>query len=216
MMVELEDVWKFYGREPALRGVTLSVEEGEFVAIMGPSGSGKSTLLNIIGLLDTPDRGRVNIGGYNVEELEEKDRTILRRRLIGFVFQAFHLIPSLTVRENVELPMVFDGIPSKEREERAVSLLKEVGLEDKLFSLPTKLSGGEKQRVAIARALANNPKLILADEPTGNLDSKNGKMVMELLKSFNRKGVTLIVVTHDPEVASMAERIVHIKDGEIV
>ncbi len=218
-VIRLEDVWKVYGTEvrvEALRGVDLSVEEGEFIAIMGPSGSGKSTLLHIMGLLDTPTRGRVFVLGREASRLSDDERALLRRESIGFVFQQYNLSPSLTALENVELPMLFAGVPPEKRRKRAVELLEAVGLGDRLHHYPNQLSGGQQQRVAIARALANNPHIILADEPTGNLDTKTGRRILEVFRELNERGKTVVIVTHDPEVAEAAEKIVKIRDGKIV
>jgi len=219
-MVELVEAVKTYklGKTEvrALRGVSLSVKEGEFVAIMGPSGSGKSTLLHVIGCLDRPDQGRVYLNGQEVSGLSEDRLAEFRGKFVGFVFQTFNLVPTLSVLENVELPMTFQGVPRKRRLALARELLVQVGLGERLRHRPAELSGGERQRVAIARALVNDPKLILADEPTGNLDSVSGAQVMELLKGLNEEqDKTLIVVTHDPEIASYAGRTVHIRDGRI-
>jgi len=220
IMVELEGVWKVYRmgklEYPALKGVTLTVRRGEMLAIMGPSGSGKSTLLNIIGALDRPTRGRVVVDGEELSKLDDYALARFRRRTVGFVFQTFNLIPRLTALENVEVPMVAEGLSREERRKRALELLRLVGLEDKYANRPNELSGGEQQRVAIARALANNPKLILADEPTGNLDVRNKLAIMQLLGELNRqRGVTIIVVTHDPEIARRCERVVYLRDGRI-
>ena len=219
-MVELQDVVKTYrlGKTEvqALRGVSLKVEEGEFVAIMGPSGSGKSTLLHVVGCLDKPDQGKVYLDGQDVSGLSEDRLAELRGRFVGFVFQTFNLVPTLSALENVELPMTFQGMPRRRRLARAKELLTQVGLGERLRHRPAELSGSERQRVAIARALVNDPKLILADEPTGNLDSASGAQVMDLLGGLNdQHGKALIVVTHDSEIASYAERIVHIRDGQI-
>ena len=220
-MVELVDVVKTYTlgktKVHALRGVSLVVEKGEFLAIMGPSGSGKSTLLHIAGCLDRPDQGKVYLDGQDVSGLPEDRLAELRGRFAGFVFQTFNLVPTLSAWENVELPMIFQGVPRKQRLARAKELLEQVGLGERLRHRPAELSGGERQRVAIARALVNDPKLILADEPTGNLDSASGAQVMGTIKELNeQQGKTLIVVTHDPEVAAYAHRAVHIRDGRIL
>ena len=199
----------------ALRGVSLRIKDGEYVAIMGPSGSGKSTLLHIMGLLDTPTRGRVLLDGRDVSKLSEGERAVIRRRKIGFVFQAFNLIPHLTVLENVELPLMLDGVPRGERRKKAEEILKSVGLGDRLHHYPSQLSGGQKQRVAIARALINNPSIILADEPTGNLDSKTGEVILDLFDDLHGQGHTLVVVTHDEEVAERADRVIKIRDGVV-
>lgn len=219
-VVELRDVWKVYGRGEvkveALRGVNLKVSKGEFVAIMGPSGSGKSTLLNIIGCLDKPTKGKVIIDGVDVSKLTGDELAKIRSEKIGFIFQLFNLSPNLTALENVYLAMLFRGIRRGEGMKRAKELLRIVGMEKRMDHYPNQLSGGEMQRVAIARALANNPSIILADEPTGNLDSKSGKEVMEVLRRLNGEfRTTLIVVTHDPEVARFAGKIYIIKDGRI-
>ncbi len=217
-VIRLENVWKVYkeGVETvALRGINLSVEEGEYVSIMGPSGSGKSTLMHIMGLLDTPTKGRVYIEGKDVSRMKEDERAKIRRRKIGFVFQAYNLIPSLTAMENVELPLLLDGVPKERRRRIAISLLERMGLGNRLEYYPNQLSGGQQQRVAIARALANDPKIILADEPTGNLDTKTGRKILDLFKELHEEGRTLVVVTHDPEVAKEAERIVKIRDGKV-
>ncbi len=220
-LIRLENVYKIYkvGNENvyALKGINLKVKRGEVIAIVGPSGSGKSTLLNLIGCLDRPTKGKVLIDGKDVSKLSDDELAEIRRKKIGFVFQFFYLIPGLTALGNVMLPMVFAGIPKEKREERAKKLLKIVGLEKRMNHKPNELSGGERQRVAIARALANDPEIILADEPTGNLDSKTGKEIMEILTKLNKEeNVTLIVVTHNPYVASYAERIIYLKDGKII
>ncbi len=218
-VVRLEDVWKVYGKGEAavtaLKGIDLTIHRGEYVAIMGPSGSGKSTLMHIMGLLDTPTKGKVYVGGRDVSWLGEDERALLRRNYIGFVFQTYNLIPTLTAMENVELPMIFAGVPERERKRRARELLEKVGLGDRVNHLPSQLSGGQQQRVAIARALANDPDLILADEPTGNLDSKTGERILDMFDELHDEGRTLVIVTHDEEVAKRAERIVRIRDGKI-
>ena len=222
-IVELQRVWKIYrmGRwrrieVEALRGVDLAVERGEFLAVMGPSGSGKSTLLHLMGCLDRPTKGRVLFEGEDVTRLKPSALARIRNRRVGFVFQSFNLSPTLSALGNVELPMIFAGVPRKERLARARELLSRVGLSERERHLPSELSGGEQQRVAIARALANSPDLLLADEPTGNLDTETGQGVLSLLSETNRDGVTVAVVTHDPEVASIARRRVRIRDGRIV
>ena len=220
MIVRLENVWKVYklGKTKviALKDVSLRIKEGEFVSIMGPSGSGKSTLLHLIGCLDKPTKGKVYIFGKDISKLNDNQLAKIRNKRIGFVFQMFYLIPTLTAIENVELPMIFAGIPKKKRIKRAKELLEWVGLGDRLYHKPSELSGGQQQRVAIARALANDPDLILADEPTGALDVESAKIVMNLFKKLHRDGKTIIVVTHDPKVASYAERIIVIKGGRII
>lgn len=219
--VELVDVIKDYVVGPyvvhALRGVTMKVRKGEFVAIMGPSGSGKSTLLNMIGAIDRPTAGKVLVDGIDISKLNDNQLAELRNKKIGFVFQAYNLINRTTVLRNVELPAIVSGMPRSERIKRAKELLALVGLKDEIHRSPKYLSGGQQQRVAIARALMNNPSLILADEPTGNLDSKSGKEVMLYLRKLNEElGTTVIVVTHDRSVAEMADRILYIRDGKIV
>lgn len=200
----------------AINGINLSIEEGEFVCIIGASGSGKSTLLNLISTMDSPTDGRIYIYERDIEKMSENEKARLRRDIFGFVFQQFNLINYLNVLENVALPMQIKGLSKKRAEERARFLIKEVGLEGKENNKISEISGGQMQRVAIARALANNPKIILADEPTGNLDSKSGAQIMKILKDLNKKGITLIVVTHDLSIANTAERIIKIKDGRIV
>ena len=221
IVVKVVDVHKVYRlgsiEIPALRGVSMDVKKEEMVSVMGPSGSGKTTLLNIIGTLDKPTKGIVYIDDVDITRLKEKELVKLRRNKIGFVFQTFNLIPVLTALENVELPMIIRGTPREERRKRALELLKLVGLEHRANHRPSELSGGEQQRVAIARALANNPSLILADEPTGELDSENTKRVMEIFReSVKEMGVTAIVVTHNPDVSRYCDRILYLRDGRIV
>jgi putative ABC transport system ATP-binding protein len=200
----------------ALADVTEDVETGEYLSIMGPSGSGKSTLLHVIGCLDRPSAGRYELDGRDVSQLDDTELSLLRRHAIGFVFQFFHLVPRLTARENVELPMVFAGVDPAERRERALGRLRAVGLEARAAHRPDQLSGGERQRVALARATVLAPKVLLADEPTGNLDTASGRHVLELLEQMNASGLTLIVVTHDPAVARRARRVLVLMDGRIV
>ena len=200
----------------ALRGASLSVEPGEMVAIMGASGSGKSTMLNVIGTLDRADAGSYVLDGEAIESYDEVQLSDLRNRKIGFVFQAFHLLPRDTALENVELPMVYAGVARSERRERAAAALARVGLSDRMDHLPTQLSGGQQQRVSIARALVNNPVLLLADEPTGALDSTTTKQVMELFVKLHQQGMTIVLVTHDPNIARYATRIVTFQDGDVV
>jgi len=198
----------------ALRGLDLSVEAGEVVAIMGPSGSGKSTLMHILGALDRPSDGSARLDGSDLSALKERELATLRGRRVGFVFQTFNLIPTLNARQNVELPMLFQGVRGGERTRRAKELLARVGLADRIKHKPNELSGGERQRVAIARALSNDPEIILADEPTGNLDSETGATILGLLKELSRvDGKTVILVTHDPDAAEIADRIVRLRDG---
>jgi len=212
-IVDIKDAWKTYkmGEEEinALQGVNFKVGEGNFLAVMGPSGSGKSTLLHLAGILDLPTKGDVTLGGKKVSELSGNEQAHLRRSQIGFVFQRFNLLSQLTAMENVMLPMI------KPDKEKAKEILDRVGLEGKYHRLPSQLSGGEEQRVAIARSLANDPILILADEPTGELDTKNSRMIMELLTELNRGGMTLIIVTHDPMAAKFAQKTVQMQDGKI-
>jgi putative ABC transport system ATP-binding protein len=219
-MIRLEDISRTFqvGDEPvhALVDVTEEIAAGEHVAIMGPSGSGKSTLLHILGCLDRPDRGTYELLGRDVARLDEADLSLVRRHTVGFVFQFFHLVPRLTALENVELPMVFAGLDRDERRERARGRLRAVGLEPRADHRPDQLSGGERQRVALARATVLEPKLLLADEPTGNLDANSGRQVLNLLSEMNASGLTLVVVTHDPAVARRARRILVLKDGHVV
>jgi len=219
-IIELKGVTKIYKMDkvlvPALRGINLKIRKGEFVSIMGPSGSGKTTLMNLIGCLDRPTEGEIYIANKNVAKLGDDELAKLRREKIGFVFQQFNLIPRLTALENVELPMWFAGLSKKKRRERAIELLKLVGLEKRIHHKPAELSGGERQRVSIARALANNPEIILADEPTGNLDTKTGKEIIEILKDLNKQGKTIVLVTHDETFAKEAERIIKIRDGRLL
>ena len=217
-VVVLEEVTKVYelprGSIKALDSVTASIEAGEFISVMGPSGSGKTTFLNIIGCLDTPTTGKVVIGGKNVNGLDDEELTKIRRDKLGFVFQQFNLIPTLTAVENIEYPMMLKGMNGHENKSK--ELLRSVGLDEQLGeNKPNELSGGEQQRVAIARALANDPDIILADEPTGNLDSKTGKDIMQLLDDTNKRGKTIIVVTHDPQVASYTSRTFRLVDGRV-
>ena len=201
---------------PALRGVSFDVEEGEFLAVLGPSGSGKSTLLHLIGCLDRPDEGEILFEGRNVLILNDDELAELRLKKMGFVFQFFNLLPRLTALENVKIPLALAGVSDKEADERARKLLELVGLGKRLNHRPSELSGGEQQRVAIARALINNPKLVLADEPTGNLDTKSGWEIVNLMRKLNEEiGQTFIVVTHDPQIAEVADRILYLKDGLI-
>lgn len=221
MSVKVVDVEKTYrlgeNKVHALKGVNLELNKGEFVAFMGPSGSGKTTLLNLIGVLDKPSKGKIYVNDTDLTILKEKELTKLRRGTIGFIFQFYNLIPVLSAFENVELPMLIAGVPSKERESRAQELLKMVGLADRVHHRPDELSGGEQQRVAIVRALANKPSIVLADEPTGDLDSKTGKEVVQALRDLsNREGATVIIVTHDPTVASMTSRVFEMRDGTII
>ena len=219
-MIKLTDIKKVFRTEEvetrALRNVNLEVKEGEFVAVMGPSGCGKSTLLNILGLLDTPSEGTYLLSGRDVSTLGERDRTNLRKGVIGFVFQSFNLIDELNVTENIELPLLYMGVPARERKQKVREVMERVDILHRAKHFPAQLSGGQQQRVAIARAVISNPKLILADEPTGNLDSKNGREVMELLTELHRGGTTIVMVTHSRHDAGYADRIVNLFDGQIV
>jgi putative ABC transport system ATP-binding protein len=218
--IELRDVWKIYGNTgvttTALKGVNFKVERGEFTSIVGPSGSGKSTLLNILGTLDVPTSGKVFIDGVDTSTLSDAQLSHLRSEKIGFIFQSFNLIPRMTALMNVELPLINQGVDSDERKDRALDLLEKVGLLKKALNTPFQLSGGEQQRVAVARALVTDPALILADEPTGNLDTKNTVVIVDLLKDLNRStGTTFIVITHNPEVSNRTRRIIHLRDGVV-
>lgn len=199
----------------ALRGIDLKIEEGEFLAIVGPSGSGKSTLMHLLGCLDTPSEGRMEICGVNILRASSDRLASIRNRKLGFVFQAFNLLPKLDVVENIELPLLYSGLRAKERKERAAVTAEAVGLGDRLRHRPTQLSGGQCQRVAIARALVNDPEILFGDEPTGNLDSANGERILELFRELHSGGRTVVLVTHDAEVASIARRVVEIRDGLI-
>ena len=219
MILELKNIYKEYilGKMsvPVLKNVDFSMEEGEYVAIMGPSGSGKTTLMNIIGCLDQPTQGQFFLDGEDVSKCTENQMSDIRLRKIGFVFQSFHLLPRQSALTNVELPLNYAKVPKKERRERAFQALERVGLADRVDFLPNQLSGGQMQRVAIARAIVNNPKLLLADEPTGALDSKSGAQVMELFQKLNDEGVSVLMITHDAEIAAHAKRMVMIRDGEV-
>ncbi len=215
-VIEIKDLKKSYedGQIMALNGIDLQIKEGEFVSIIGPSGSGKSTLLNMIGALDNPDEGSISVAGTDL--IRDEDLSKFRSDEIGFVFQLHNLIPNLTVFENVQIPLIETPLSDEQMEKRALELLKSVNLENKINQKPTKLSGGERQRVAIARALVNHPSIILADEPTGSLDSKTQNIILDLLKDIHKKeNVTLIIVTHSPDVANMADRVITVLDGEI-
>jgi len=219
-VIELTDVWRIYevGGQPvyALRRIDLRIGAGEYLSVMGPSGSGKSTLLHILGLLDRPTRGSYRLNGIETTRLDEEARARLRQRCIGFVFQAFHLIPRLTARENIELPLMLAGTPPAERRRRVRRLLAAFSLQDRADHRPAELSGGQRQRVAIARAVAMEPEIVLADEPTGNLDRTTGLEVIEVLEALNRQGLTLILVTHDLELGRRAPRRIEMRDGTIL
>jgi len=218
-IIKLESVWKTYTtgevKVNALQGVNLSIKKGDFIAIQGPSGSGKSTMLNMIGSLDFPTKGKVLLKNKNIARLGDSKLAQIRGEQIGFIFQQFNLLEALTAKENVMLPMVFQDIAKQEMSKRSETILTKMGLGEKLENKPTQLSGGQQQRVAISRALANNPEVILADEPTGNLDSKTGSNVIHLLKQLNKEGKTIVMITHDDKIAKQAKKIIKIKDGKI-
>ncbi len=218
-IIKLENAHKDYRMGEsvihAVESIDLNIKKGDFIAIVGPSGSGKSTIMNLVGALDLASKGDIFLDGQNIENLSESELAQIRGRKVGFIFQTFNLIPTLTALENVMLPMMFQDIGREERRERAEKLLKDVGLEKRTNHLPAELSGGERQRVAIARALVNNPEVILADEPTGNLDTKTGRQVLEILKNLNKQGKTVIMVTHDLEMAREAKHIIRLRDGKI-
>ena len=219
-LIELKDVYKIYpmGDETvhALDGVSLSIDQGEFVAIVGSSGSGKSTAMNIIGCLDVPTSGSYHLGGVDVSTMDDDQQAEIRNKMLGFIFQQYNLIPKLSVLENVELPLLYAGVPAEERRDRAIRSLERVGLADKWKHLPSQLSGGQQQRVSIARALAGCPSVILADEPTGALDSRTGREVLSFLKQLNREGDTVVLITHDNSIAVRADRIIRLQDGRII
>jgi putative ABC transport system ATP-binding protein len=219
MLIDIRDITKFYDmgeeRVRALDGVSLGVERGEYVAVMGPSGSGKSTLMNLVGCLDTPTSGSYILNGREVARMTDDELAQIRNQEIGFVFQTFNLLPRTNALQQVELPLVYTGVPKKERHERAVKALEAVGLGDRMGHHPNELSGGQRQRVAVARALINNPSILLADEPTGNLDSQTGAEIMALFDELNSRGNTIILVTHEEDIAAHARRIVRLRDGKI-
>ena len=220
MLLNIQNIYKNYGKEPmivpVLKDVSLEVVQGDYIAIMGPSGSGKTTLMNIIGCLDRASLGTYLFEDEDISEMNDDALSDLRLNKIGFVFQNFNLLSSETAQENVALPLIYAGIDKEKRNQRAIDVLNKVGLQDRISFKPSQLSGGQKQRVAIARAIINNPKILRADEPTGALDQASGKQVMELFKSLNDEGVTIIMITHDANVASHAKKIFHIIDGEII
>jgi len=219
-LIQIKKINKYYingeNKLHALQGIDFHIRKGEFVSIMGSSGSGKSTMMNILGCLDREFEGEYILDGISIRKIPEKNLCKVRNQKIGFVFQSFHLLPKLTALENVELPLIYAGIPKKEREERAKKMLEIVGLETRMKHRPNELSGGQRQRVAIARALVNDPAIILADEPTGNLDSQSEKEIMKFFQSLHEKGKTIVVVTHEPEVAKYTKRILHFKDGKLI
>jgi len=220
VVIRTYDLWKTYimGDQEinAVSGVDVEIRRGEYVAIMGPSGSGKSTLMNLIGCLDTPSRGEYYINGKLVSSMSDDELARIRNKEIGFVFQTFNLLPRATALHNVELPLIYSGIPAAERQQKAIHALEQVDLAQRMYHKPNELSGGQRQRVAVARALVNDPSILLADEPTGNLDSANGESVMDLLRDLHRQGATVCMVTHDPRYAKFAERTIHLFDGRIV
>ncbi|WP_058830361.1 ABC transporter ATP-binding protein [Paenibacillus polymyxa] len=219
IVIEIKELKKRYevgGQEiQALRSVNLSINEGEFVAIMGPSGSGKSTMMNVIGCLDHPDTGEYYLDGYSILDARENELSEIRNQKLGFVFQKFYLLPRTTALANVELPMMYAGVPAKERRERAIEALRMVGLAERMYNKPNELSGGQQQRVSIARALVNHPIILLADEPTGALDTKTSIEIMELFQGLNEQGKTIVLVTHELEIAEYAKRLISFRDGNI-
>jgi putative ABC transport system ATP-binding protein len=219
IVIQTEELWKTYemGVEQlhALRGVSIEIHKGEYVAIMGPSGSGKSTLMNLIGCLDSPSKGSYWLAGRLVSQLDDDELAYIRNKEIGFVFQTFNLLPRATALHNVELPMIYNGTGAHERLERAKSALAQVDLKDRMMHKPNELSGGQRQRVAIARALVNNPSILLADEPTGNLDSQTGEEIMALFARLHEQGNTIILVTHEPDIAAHAHRVIRLRDGKV-
>ena len=220
MILQLNSVYKNYYRGktevPVLKDINLAIDEGEYLAIMGPSGSGKTTLMNLIGCLDVPTSGEYILDGKKINELDDNALADIRNKYIGFVFQNFHLLPKMTAQDNVALPLLYAGVKPKERRERAAEALKMVGLEDRMNFLPNQLSGGQCQRVAIARAMVTNPKLLLADEPTGALDTASGEQIMEIFRALSGKGMTIIMITHEPSIAECADKTYHIRDGKLI
>lgn len=219
-LIEFQDIYKIYemgdSEVRAIDGISMKVEKGEFLAIVGQSGSGKSTCMNVIGCLDVPTSGKYFLDGIDVSTMTDNEQAEIRNKKLGFIFQQYNLIPKLTVRQNVELPLLYAGLSEKEQAERAMVALERVGLSDKAKNMPSQLSGGQQQRVSIARALAGDPSIILADEPTGALDSRTGKEVLEFLKKLHKEGNTIVLITHDNTIAAQAERVIRIQDGRII
>ena len=221
MLIELKDIYKIYGEGlesevRALDGVSLEIRRGEFVAIVGQSGSGKSTMMNVLGCLDIPTRGEYLLDGVNVRELSDRELSRIRNKQIGFIFQGYNLIPALNARENVELPLIYQGVGMGQRHDRALEALARVGMDERAHHRPSEMSGGQQQRVAIARAIATHPPIIMADEPTGALDSKTGRHVLEILRELYREGTTILLITHDDGIAATARRVVRLSDGKII
>ncbi|PID82609.1 MAG: macrolide ABC transporter ATP-binding protein [Clostridiales bacterium] len=218
-VISLTDIWKTYRTGEveftALKGINLQIEKGSFSSIMGPSGSGKSTLMNIVGLLDSKDKGTYELNGIDIDTLNDEAMAILRNQEIGFIFQSFNLLPKLNIVENVELPLIYGKVPFRKRRKMAVEALEKVGLQKWIKHKPTEISGGQKQRVAIARAIVTEPAILIADEPTGNLDSKSSNEIMSIIKTLNEAGTTILLITHEPEIAEMTKKIITIRDGKL-